>query len=368
MSSTQTINEYIPDYLVPPGEVLADYLESAGLTQALFAERTGLPIKTINGIIEAKSAITSETALKLECLGHPARFWDNLERQYQEDKERLADKIRLEEYSPWLKLFPITEMVKHKWVDKQKDKIKLLEVLLRFFGISSPEEWEIKWTHGLQTAFRKTEHSKEDIALISAWLRKGEIDAQNQQCAEVDRLKFQNSLMEIRKLTIIDDPNVFVPKLKAICAAAGVAVVFVPALRRLGIYGATRMFNNKYIIQLSLRGKSNDQLWFTFFHEVCHIINHPPEILYIEGDHKINEKMKENEADAFARDILIPTDKLSYFLASGSISSPYRIKNFATRIGVAPGIVVGRLQHDKKIRMSWGNNLRVFYKWNDAQV
>jgi len=366
MSSTQTINEYIPDYLVPPGEVLADYLESAGLTQASFAERTGLPEKTINEIIEAKSAITSETALKLECLGRPAHFWDNLEQQYQEDRARLTDKARLEEYSPWFKLFPIAEIVKHKWVDKQKDKTELLGALLRFFEIGSPEEWEIKWTRGLQTAFRKTEHSKKDIALISAWLRKGEIEAQNQQCAQVDRLKFQDSLAEIRKLTIIDDPNVFVPKLKAICAAAGVAVVFVPALRGLGIYGATRMLNKKYIMQLSLRGKSNDQLWFTFFHEACHIINHPPEILYIEGDHEINEKMKEDEADAFARDVLIPADKLSYFLASGSISSLYKIRNFAAKIGVAPGIVVGRLQHDKKIHMSWGNALRVRYKWADA--
>ena len=98
MNNVQTVNEYIPDYIVTPGEVLEDYLEHTGFTQASLAERTGLSKKTINEIIKAKSSITAETALKFErTLNRPAHFWSNLERQYQEDKTRLADKIRLEE-------------------------------------------------------------------------------------------------------------------------------------------------------------------------------------------------------------------------------------------------------------------------------
>ena len=90
MNNMQTTNKYVPDYLVTPGAVLEDYLEYAGLTQVSLAERTGLSKKTINEIVKAKSAITAETALKLErTLGRPAHFWSNLERQYQDDKTRL---------------------------------------------------------------------------------------------------------------------------------------------------------------------------------------------------------------------------------------------------------------------------------------
>jgi len=86
----QTVNKYVPDYLVTSGEVLEDYLEYAGLTQATLADRTGLSKKMINKIVKAKSAITTKTALKFErTLGRPAHFWSNLERQYQEDKARL---------------------------------------------------------------------------------------------------------------------------------------------------------------------------------------------------------------------------------------------------------------------------------------
>jgi addiction module HigA family antidote len=90
-------NQYNPDYLVTPGEVLEEYLEHAGLTQASLADRTGLSKKTINEIVKAKSAITAETALRFErTLGRPAHFWGNLERHYQEDKTRLADEQKNE--------------------------------------------------------------------------------------------------------------------------------------------------------------------------------------------------------------------------------------------------------------------------------
>jgi Zn-dependent peptidase ImmA (M78 family) len=114
-------------------------------------------------------------------------------------------------------------------------------------------------------------------------------------------------------------------------------------------------------MQLSLYGKSNDQLWFTFFHEACHIIKHSRGELYIEGPGLENEK--ENEANVFARDMLIPPDKLSDFLASAYKPTLLQIKRFAAYIGIAPGIVVGRLQHDKVLPMSWGNDLKIRYEW-----
>src|SRR5215471_15208321 len=140
MYNMQTVNEYVPDYLVTPGEVLEEYLEYAGLTQASLAERTGLSKKTINEIVKAKSAITAETALRFErTLGRPAHFWSNLERQYQEDRTRLADKIKLEEDLHWLEIFPVNEMAKYGWIEKCKTKTQQLDTLLRFFAVASVE-------------------------------------------------------------------------------------------------------------------------------------------------------------------------------------------------------------------------------------
>ncbi|MBW2618882.1 MAG: HigA family addiction module antidote protein, partial [Deltaproteobacteria bacterium] len=117
-----TTSQYAPDYLVRPGDVLEEYLESYGMTQAELAIRTGLTKKTINEIIKGKSPITPESALKLErSLGRPAHFWNNLERQYQEDRTRLAETERLEVGLGWLKRVPISAMVKLGWTKKRRD-------------------------------------------------------------------------------------------------------------------------------------------------------------------------------------------------------------------------------------------------------
>jgi len=61
--------------------------------------------------------------------------------------------------------------------------------------------------------------------------------------------------------------------------------------------------------------------------------------------------------------MLIPPKELSSFLASAFNPTLLQIRRFAARIGIAPGIVVGRLQHDKVLPMNWGNDLKIRYEW-----
>jgi addiction module HigA family antidote len=74
-----------PDVAIPPGEFLAEEIEARGITQKELASRMGRPINAINEIVNGKKAITAETALQLEEVMPeiPARFWLNLETDYQ---------------------------------------------------------------------------------------------------------------------------------------------------------------------------------------------------------------------------------------------------------------------------------------------
>ena len=357
-------NQYVPDYLVTPGEVLEEYLDAHGMSQAELAARTGMAKKTINEIIKGKAPITPDTALKLErALGRPAHFWSNLERQFQEDRIRLAEKERLEAHLGWLQKIPVSMMVKHGWLTKQKDKLAQMEEVLRFFGIASPDQWERVWREH-QVAYRQTQRFETCAEAVSAWLRQGAIQAQQIQCEPFNRKKFQKALESIRALTR-EEPQVFVPRLTDLCAAAGVAVVFVPELPKTGVSGATRWIGDKAVIQLSLRYKSNDQLWFTFFHEAGHILKHGRKEIFIESNGLDGEK--EEEANAFARDKLISPEELHRFLQHWNQSNE-GIVTFADRIGIAPGIVVGRLQHDGLLPNSHGNKLKVYYCWASEEA
>ena len=355
----QAKNQFTPDYLVTPGEVLDEYLDDLGMTQAELASRTGLAKKTINEIIKGKSPITPETALKLErVLDRPAHFWNNLERQFQEDRVRLAEQQRLESHLEWLKRVPVGAMFKHGWIRKFSNKVEQLEEVLRFFGVVSPDQWQTVWAEH-QVAYRQTQRFETCAEAVSAWLRQGEIEARQISCAPYDAKRFRQILQDVRGLTK-EGPDSFVPKLVELCASAGVAVVFVPELPKTGVWGATRWLGDRAVIQLSLRYKSNDHLWFTFFHEAGHILKHGRKEVFIENNGLNGEK--EEEANAFARDQLIKPINLKRLLRGGRPSLA-AIKDFAIDTGIAPGIVVGRLQYDGFLPRDTGNKLKLFYRW-----
>ena len=120
---------------------------------------------------------------------------------------------------------------------------------------------------------------------------------------------------------------------------------------------------NKAVIQLSLRYKRDDQLWFSFFHEAGHILLHGKKDVFIEDD---NKNDKEQEADNFAAEILVPQKELQQFLHSSNPSKA-AIKRFASELSIAPGIVVGRLQHDGHLPHSHCNDLKRRLKWKKSQ-
>jgi addiction module HigA family antidote len=83
-----------PDVAIPPGEYLAEEIKARDISQKELARHMGRPVNAINEIINGKKAITAETALQLEAVmpDIPARFWLNLESDYQLTKAVLRRK------------------------------------------------------------------------------------------------------------------------------------------------------------------------------------------------------------------------------------------------------------------------------------
>jgi HTH-type transcriptional regulator / antitoxin HigA len=360
-----------PNYAVPPGETLKETIESLGMSQAELAQRTGRPKKTINEIIKGKAAIMPDTAIQLErVLGVPASFWNNLERNYQETLARLREEEQLQSQLKLLNSFPVTSLVKKGWLPKRRSEVEKLKALLNFFGVAGISEWQDLWERS-QPVFRKSMAFESNRAAVAAWLRKGELDAIQRECKPYRERAFRAALTALRGLTE-ETPEVFEAEMKRLSAKAGVAVVLVPELPGTHLYGATRWVSaNRALIQLSLRGKSDDHLWFTFFHEAGHILLHGKKEVFIEakdeGCRDIGGGEKEQEANRFAQDLLIPPDKYKAFIEAMRFSEA-DIRGFAKEIGIAPGIVVGRLQHDEVIPFSAGNTLKTRFKFREEDT
>lgn len=347
---------YEPTIAIHPGKTLQGILESTSMTQKELATRTNLTPKTVNEIVQGKNPLTPETAIKLSAVfGMSVSFWINLERNYQETCTRLAIEENLEHEIPLLGKFSCyNELVKWKYIPSASFQKEKILNLLKFFGVSSLELVE----ETQEVAFRKSQKKKKIIKeSLAAWLRCGEIEAQSIETKYFDRQGLNNAIGKLRKLTY-EKPHDFCKQMVDICAKFGVAVVFVPYFKNTHVNGATRWISSdKAIIQLSLRGKYDDIFWFTFLHELAHILKHGKKDQFIEfedGINSQNKRTKEVEADIFATNTLIPKKDFDQFIDCGNFSN-VAVKSFAKNIDIAPSIVAGRLSHEYKDWKKWSH-------------
>lgn len=349
-------NEYMPDFVTPPGETLQEILDTIGMSKAELADRIGKTPKTIGEIIKHGAPITPATAMELEkALGTSASFWNNRERRYRESLARQQERKRLKKEIGWLKNLPVGQMIKAGWIREYNDDVDQVDEVFRFFGVVTSKQWKTLWVSP-SAAYRKSKAFASKPGACSVWLRKGEIKAQEIVCKPFNKERFRSALKEIRLLTRTE-PERFEAKTVQMCAEAGVAVVFVPPMRGAPVYGATRWLNSeKAMIQLSLRGKFEDLMWFTFLHEAGHILLHGKKEVFIEGGD--NKNQKESEADRFATNFLILNAAWQKFISFQNFRSTTAVKAFAAQLGISPAIVVGRLQHEKLIPHSHLNGLR----------
>jgi HTH-type transcriptional regulator / antitoxin HigA len=354
-----TKHAFAPDYAVPPGETLKELLETKEMSQADFALRMGLTEKTVSQIINGAAPISYETASKLELvLGAPAHFWNTREAQYRETLVREEEATRLQSELDWLKTLPIAELITRGALQRTDDKTALIRSTLAFFGVSSVEAWKSVWLSP-QVQFRGADAQQKRPGYVAAWLRLGEIAGQAVACKPYNAVEFRKALDAIRPLTM-QPAAVWQPRLSSICAEVGVAVAIVKEIPSAGVSGITKWLSkDKALILLSLKYKTDDQFWFTFFHEACHVLKHGKKLVFYEEGYRDDNPL-EKEANEFSGNLLIPPQ---YATKLRMLSGSAAIKHFAQSIGTSPGIVVGRMQHDGIIPPSYYHELKRKYVW-----
>jgi HTH-type transcriptional regulator/antitoxin HigA len=344
------------DWAVMPGELLLEALEDRGMSQSDLARRMGRPIKTINEIVNGKASITPDTAIQLELtLGITADFWINLEAAYRAQLARTRSEEELSTYSAWATSFPVKDLARHNLIEKTPNPTANVAALLRYFRVTSPNAWEVQWlTPAADFRASPTYESKPHAA--SAWLRWGELLAEQISTTPFDATNLQGIISDVRALSR-QDLALSRQRLDELFANVGVALVLTPEFKGVRLSGAARwLAPDKALIQLSLRHKTDDQLWFSLFHEIRHLL-HRKRVDFIDDERASTKDADELDADQFARDTLIPPDAYADLVGVGAITAQV-IREFAKSQGIAPGIVVGRLQRDDRVPRSHFNDLK----------
>ena len=93
------------------------------------------------------------------------------------------------------------------------------------------------------------------------------------------------------------------------------------------------------------------------FHEAAHVLLHSKKGVFVD-DINGNGTEQETEANEWASNILVPKPAWDQF-ASSLPKSVHTVREFADEQGIAPGIVVGMLQHKGLLPWTHLNSLKV---------
>lgn len=338
---------------VAPGATIREQLEFRGMPQKEFAIRMGMSEKHISHLINGKVELTPEVAIRLEyVLGVPSSFWMKLEANYREQLSRVEAENDMEQDEQIARLIPYAKMSEKGWVQSTRNVKQKVKNLRSFFEVSRLGLLENLRIPGI--AYRANGSNATSDYALAAWSQKARLEAREGKVSPISIAKLKSLIPEIRALTVLC-PNDFCDKLVSMLSSCGVAIIFLPHIGGSFLHGASFIDGNHIVLGLTVRGRDADRFWFSLFHELFHIIAG-----HINLPRPTTED-EESRADAFARDTLIDPEDYNKLM-----SLPYTEKDtiisFSHEIGIAPGIVLGRLQKDGLIPFNRYHDLKEQYQ------
>ena len=347
-----------------PGYYLTDIIEELEMTQDEFAKRLGTTGKTVSLLLNGQTPLTNDLAMKISVmLGISVETLLNLQKKYDEKKIEIDKSKALDKQIEIVDVIDYSYFVKNGFLPEAKTKAEKINNLCPFLIVS---DLQILNRRDLVASFRTTVTEVTDKNVINAnvWLQTAFNKGIAMDVAPFDEKKLKSHIKEIRSMTL-QEPSEFLPRLTKIFNECGVAFVLLPALKNCGVNGVVKWYDDKVVLALNDRFKYADSFWFSLFHEIKHVFQKKKTKVIIKCDDefwKLEDEL-EKEANDFANEILIPREQYcDYFDDKGRYISKNDVERFAKYMGVHPGVVVGRLQHDGRIAHSSMTNMRQKYR------
>lgn len=326
-----------------PIEAIKLRMNEKGLRQRDLVALIGSPVK-VSEVLNRKRALTFDMMKALsEALDIPAEVFFNYDRDSMPaTKSEIESRV------------PIKEIVKKNWLDFSGDireiANKSRQLLDRFF--SDQGSYELAFSTG--AAYKRQlirKGANIDSVSLSTWLymvlklASGVTDLKPYRSSALS----DDALARIRGFS---KERKGPQKVRDYLHSLGIILVILPHLKKTHIDGAAIMMPNRKnpIIALTLRYDRVDNFWFCLFHELGHIYHHINQELIIaeDLDHIDHSDVCEREADAFAKEWLIPEKSWNVFFKDGEGDfSPDSVMEYANEIGINPAIVAGRIRHQK---------------------
>lgn len=342
-----------------PGDFIRAELNRRGWGQDDLARILDRPASRVNELVQGKLMLSPELAIALAAaLGGAAEEWLEREATYRLALAKGIDDEAVRKRARLYEIAPIKEIQKRGWI-RRTDNVNELEAELKvFFAVDDLESEPV-----IIADFRKSSPYDELTPAQKAWCARAKQLASALRIAEFEESKIPELEERLRRLAAYPQETRKIPTL---LAKYGIRFVVIEPLQGSKIDGAAMWLDPRSpVIALSLRYDRIDNFWHNIGHELSHIkhrdaISIDVELVDDRGVEASNVPPVEQRANTEASQMLFPSDALqSFILRVAPIYSKERINQFANRVRIHPGIIVGQLQKRKEIGYSANREMLV---------
>lgn len=356
--------QFEPDWFSKPGDSILALMRRKGMSANEVAANLEGGMDTLRGLLAGRVPVGETVARELaQTVGGSSSFWIRRQSQFEETLGRVVDAVMALDHDRWLNDVPIPGPSAGGRMSDARRRGAIRDRLV-FFDVNGPEAWGRRYGYlRSETQFRTSPTLASHHGATSMWLRQGELEAALVATSPLDRAGLLSSIGDVLRLSLLRRPADFLPRLRRVLARFGVALVGVRAPDGCRASGATRMLSaNKAMLAVSFRHRSDDHFWFTVLHEIGHILLHGGRAFVDDED--TTEDAFEREANAFAAAAIVPPARVPEFELLGD--NPDAVIRLGVSLGIAPGLVVGQLQHRGRLGHGKLAYLRRRWSWDEV--
>ena len=333
--------EYKDTIAFHPGYYIKEIIDESGLTQEDFAKRLDTTPKNLSLLVRGEQSLSIDIAMKLSRMqGASVGYWLNLQNSYDsliaefKSDEELVEERRIFKYLEY-RYF----RENYGLPDLERKKDEQIKRVREFFNVAT---LSVLAKRDMAVSFRSTT----DITEANTVKANAMVQIATNRALKIDAPKFNKKEFEeaVRyALTLTQNHEEFYPLIRKRFLDAGVIFVILPNISGSKTNGATKKIGDNIMLMVNDRRLNADSFWFTLFHEIGHIMN---------GDFGISFEKETGEhedmANKYAQDMLIPPELYKDFVSQNRFDIQ-SIQHFAIEINRDPGIILGRLQNDRKV-------------------
>ncbi len=334
--------EYNDTLAFHPGYYIKEIIDESGLTQEDFAKRLDTTPKNLSLLVRGEQSLSIDIAMKLSrMIGTSVNYWLNLQNSYDaliaqfKSDEELVEEQKVFahfDYKYFRENYGLPDLPR-----KKNEQIKSVREFLNVATLL------VLTKRDMAVNFRS---STLDISEASTVKANTMVQIATNKALKVNAPKFNKKKFEEAvqyALTLTRNHEEFYPLIRKKFFEAGVIFVILPNIPGSKTNGATKKIGDNIMLMVNDRRLNADSFWFTLFHEIGHIMNSDYGISF---EREMGEQ--EDAANKYAEDILIPLEQYQKFVARKRFDIQ-SIREFAVQIDRDPGIVLGRLQNDRKV-------------------